>query len=203
MFDRVQVRAPTGSLKDIQRLVLKPLLRCLGCVLRVVVLLEGEPAPQSEVLSTLEQVFINDLCTAPFIFPSILTSLPVSAAEKHRHSMMLPPTDVTLGIQDKVQSSFHQTRSSCFSWSDSPLGALWQNRRGLSCAFFWGGASVWPLYHKGLISGVLQRWLSFWMVLSSHQRNSRALSAWPLGSCSPPWPRLFSPDCSVWPGGQL
>ena len=39
----------------------KPLLRCLGCVLRVAVLLEGEPSTQSEVLSALEQVFITDL----------------------------------------------------------------------------------------------------------------------------------------------
>ena len=61
MFDRVQVRALAGPLKDIQRLVAKPLLRCLGCVFRVVVLLEGEPSPQSEVLSVLEQVFIKDL----------------------------------------------------------------------------------------------------------------------------------------------
>ena len=61
MFDRVQVRVLVGSLKDIQRHVPKPLLRCLGCVLRVVVLLEGEPSPQSEVLSDLEQVFIKDL----------------------------------------------------------------------------------------------------------------------------------------------
>ena len=61
MFDRVQVWALAGPLKDIQRLVLKPLLRCLGCVLRVVVLLKGEPLPQSEVLSALEQVFIKDL----------------------------------------------------------------------------------------------------------------------------------------------
>ena len=60
MFDRVQVRALAGPLKDIQRLVLKPLLRCLGCVLRIVVLLEGEPSPQSEVLSAMEQVFIKD-----------------------------------------------------------------------------------------------------------------------------------------------
>ena len=43
MFDRVQVRALAGPLKDILRLVPKPRLRCLGCVLRVVVLLEGEP----------------------------------------------------------------------------------------------------------------------------------------------------------------
>jgi hypothetical protein len=56
MLDGVQVRALAGQLKDIQRLVLKPLLRCLGCVLRVV-----EPSPRSEVLSALEQVSIKDL----------------------------------------------------------------------------------------------------------------------------------------------
>ena len=39
----------------------KPLLRCLGYVLRVVVLLEGDSSPQPEVLSALEQVFIKDL----------------------------------------------------------------------------------------------------------------------------------------------
>ena len=36
--------------------------------------------------------------------------------------------------------------------------------------------SVWPLYHKGLNGGVLQRWLFFWKVFPSPQRNSRALS---------------------------
>ena len=57
MLDLVQVWALAGPLKDIQRLVTKPLLHCLGCVLRIVVLLEGEPSPLSEVLSALEQVF--------------------------------------------------------------------------------------------------------------------------------------------------
>ena len=61
IFDRVQIRALAGPLKDIQRFVPKPFLDCLGCVLRVVVLLEGEPWPQSEVLSALEQVLIKDL----------------------------------------------------------------------------------------------------------------------------------------------
>ena len=61
MLDRVQVQALAGPLKDIQRLVLKPLLRFLGCVLMVVVLLEVEPSPQSEVLNALEQIFIKDL----------------------------------------------------------------------------------------------------------------------------------------------
>ena len=63
MFDRVQVRALAGPLKANQRLVPKPPLHCLDCVLRIVVLLEGEPSLQSEVLSALEQVFIKDRCT--------------------------------------------------------------------------------------------------------------------------------------------
>ena len=61
MFDWVQVRALAGPLKDIHRVVPKPLLCFLGCVLRVVVLLEDEPSPQSEVQSALEQVFIKDV----------------------------------------------------------------------------------------------------------------------------------------------
>ena len=61
MIDRVQVRSLAGPLKDIQRLVPTPLLCYHGFVLRVVALLEGEPSPQSEVLSALEQVFNKDL----------------------------------------------------------------------------------------------------------------------------------------------
>ena len=45
MFDQVEVWALAGPLKDIQRLVPKPLLHCLGCVLRVIALLEGKPSP--------------------------------------------------------------------------------------------------------------------------------------------------------------
>ena len=45
------------------------------------------------------------------------------------------------------------------------LGAFWQSPSGLSCSFYWGVAFTWPLYHKGLIGGVLQSWLSFWKVL--------------------------------------
>jgi hypothetical protein len=43
-LDGVQVWALAGPLNDIQRRVPKPLLRCLGCVLRVVVQSEGEPS---------------------------------------------------------------------------------------------------------------------------------------------------------------
>jgi hypothetical protein len=71
ILNRVQVRALAGPLKDIQRLVPKPLLRCLGCVPMVVVLLDDEPSPQSEVLSGLEQGFIKDL----FVLCSVHLSL--------------------------------------------------------------------------------------------------------------------------------
>ena len=71
MFDRVQVRDLAGPLKDIHRLVPKPFLHCLGCVLRVIVPLEGEPSPQSEVLSALEQVFIKDLSVLCSIYLSL------------------------------------------------------------------------------------------------------------------------------------
>ena len=82
----------------------------------------------------------------------------------------------------------------------SPLGAFWQTPSGLSCAFYWGTATIWPLYHKLLIGGVLQRWLSFWKILHI---GTPELSEWPSDSWSPPWPRPFSPVCSVWLGGKL
>ena len=37
------------------------------------------------------------------------------------------------------------------------LGTFWKTQRGLSYAIYWGVASVWPLYNKGLICVVLQR----------------------------------------------
>ena len=51
-------------------------------------------------------------------------------------------------------------------------------------------ASVWPLYQRGLIGGVLRRWLSFWKVL--HRGN--------LEICQSDHRALgHLPDCSVWP----
>ena len=111
---------------------------CPGCVLRVVVLLEGEHLPQSEVLSALEQVFIKDLSIlAPFIFPLILTSLTVPDAEKHPNSMMLPPICQVSSKREawhsgqRVQSWFHQTREYCFSWSESLL--VFNSKRAVMC----------------------------------------------------------------------
>jgi hypothetical protein len=89
MFIRVQVWALVGSLNDIQRLVPKPLLHFLGFLLRVVVLLEGEPLPQFEVLKELSVLCSVHLSLDPDESP---------AAEKHPHSMMLPPPCFTVGM---------------------------------------------------------------------------------------------------------
>ena len=75
--DWVQVRALTWQLKDIHRVVPKPLLRCLGCVLRVIVLLEGKPLAESEVLSTHLSTGIGQVmrgaCFPPDMTPSGLS----------------------------------------------------------------------------------------------------------------------------------
>jgi len=53
--------ALAGPFKNSHRVVVKPLLRYFSGVLRVIVLLEGEPSAQSEVHSTLEKVFVQDI----------------------------------------------------------------------------------------------------------------------------------------------
>lgn len=50
---------------------------CLGCVLRITILLESKHAAKSEVLRALDQVFTK--CSAPFIIPSTFTCLHVPA----------------------------------------------------------------------------------------------------------------------------
>ena len=153
------------STKD--RVIPKPLLHCLACVLRVIC----ETLAQSEVLSALEQVFIKDLSVLCSIHISLDPRLPVPATEKtspqhYAATTMLHCRDniciwAVPGFLDTwhsgqtVQSWFHQTWESCFSWSGSPLGAFCKTPSGLSCAFYWGTAAIWPLYHKGLISGML------------------------------------------------
>uniref|UniRef100_A0A673X9G3 Dopamine beta-hydroxylase n=1 Tax=Salmo trutta TaxID=8032 RepID=A0A673X9G3_SALTR len=63
---------------------------------RFVVLLEGEPSPQSEVLSRFSSRI--SLYFAPSIFSSILTCQPVPAAEKQPHSMIMPPPCFIVGM---------------------------------------------------------------------------------------------------------
>ncbi len=74
---------------------------------------------------------------------------------------------------------------------------------GLSCVLHWGEASVGPLCHKAPTGGGLQWWLTFYNFLPSPECISGAQPQWSLGSSLPLSPRLFSPDSSVWPDGQL
>ncbi len=53
--------ALAGPFKNSHGVVVKPLLCYFSCVLGVIVLLEGKPSAQSEVLSTLEKVFVQDI----------------------------------------------------------------------------------------------------------------------------------------------
>jgi hypothetical protein len=71
---------------------LKPLKGCFNSMLKVIVLLEGEPPSQSQISGRMS------LYLAASIIPSILTSFPVPAdGEKHPYSMVLPPR-FTVGI---------------------------------------------------------------------------------------------------------
>ena len=127
MFSWVQVRALAGPPRDIYRVVPKPILCWFGSVLRVISLMEGEPLVQSEVLSTLDLVFIKNIC---------LDQSPCSCYWKTAHSMMLPPPyfiigqllgwfppDMMLRTEAK-QFNLGFIRESCFHKSKSPLGAF-------------------------------------------------------------------------------
>lgn len=66
----ISVRTLAGPLKNIDRVVPKPLLCYFSCVLGVVVLLEVEPPADSEVVNTVEKGFTQDECTwlhSPFL----------------------------------------------------------------------------------------------------------------------------------------
>ena len=68
-------------------------------MLRVIVLLEGEPLSKSQISGRLKQVSIKSVPVfSTSIIPSILTSFLVPAdGEKHPHSMMLPTLCFTVG----------------------------------------------------------------------------------------------------------
>ncbi len=81
-------------------------------------------------------------------FSSTLTSPSVPAAEKQPHSMRLLPAHFTFGMVLCSCSSalcfpsnmmfgieVHQTRESCFSQSEGPLGAFLQIPSVFSCVF--------------------------------------------------------------------
>ncbi len=92
----VLVRALAGPFKNSHRVVVKLCLAvCLGSLSCWKVNLR--PSPRSRALWRRFSSRIS-LYLAEFIFPSIATSRPVPAAEKHPHSMMLPHHASLLGL---------------------------------------------------------------------------------------------------------
>ena len=98
MFNRIQVWALAGPLKDIELSwshsfdILAVCLGSLSCWK-----MNRRPSLRSRALWSRFSSRMS-LYIAAFIFPSILTSLPVPTAEKHPHRMMLPPPCFTVGM---------------------------------------------------------------------------------------------------------
>ena len=134
---------------------LKPLECCFSSMLRVIVLLEGEPLSQSEisrrlkpvslknfhVFSAMHHSFNSDQFLSPCWWKTS-TQHDTTTTMLHRRDGARFPS--RLGIQAK---EFHQTRESCFSWSESPLGAFWQTW----CVVLLEGS---PISTKELLSSV-------------------------------------------------
>ena len=170
-----------GPLKDIHRVVPRPLLYCLVCVFRVIFLLEGEPLAQSEVLSALDQVFIKDI--------SVLCSVEF-------------PPDMTHRFEVKQSNlCFIRPENPVSCQYESPLGAFLQIQSGLSCIT----EERLPSDHSalkprsvecccdGCPSGSFSHLHTGSLELSQSDHS---------GTWSPRLPRP-QPDCSVCPGGQL
>jgi hypothetical protein len=89
----------------------------------------------------------------------------------HRDGAWFPP-DVMLGIQaEEFNLGFIRTENLV----SHGLRPFFELQVGCHVTFI----EEWLLsghYHKGLIGRVLYRWLSFWKVLPSPQRNNGALS---------------------------
>ena len=208
-FDQVQFRALAGPLKDIHRLVLKPLLCCLGCVLGcVVAMLEGELLPQFGVLS-LFSLRLSVLCSVHLSLDSHSSHSYCCWKTSPQHDAAPTMLHRRDGIGDewclvscrsdtwhsgqRVQSWYHQTRLVSHGL------IVWESFRCLLAN------SKWAVMCFLLRSGFHLATIKAWLVeccrdgcpsgkFSHLHRGTGALSKWPLGSWSPPWPRPLSPQ---------
>ena len=97
---------------------------CLGCVVSVIVLLEGEISAQSEVLSALDQDFMKDICVLCSVQPFCPWKTPppcFTVGMILGRWWAVPGFLQTWCLELRPNSWFHQTRESCVSQSESPL----------------------------------------------------------------------------------
>ncbi len=130
------------------------------------------------------------LYLAAFIFPSIATSRPVPAAEKHPHSMMLPPPCFTVGtVLDRwwaVPGFLHTYRlelrpkSSILVSSDQRILLVFFSKlhAGFHVSCTEERLPSGPLCHKAPTGGGLQWWLTFYNFLPSPECISGAQPQW-------------------------
>ncbi len=179
------------------------------------VLLEGKPSAQSEVLSTLEKVFVQDIPVLGRIHLSLdcnQSSCPCSWKTPPQHdaaTTMLHCWDCIGQVMSSAWFSPHiplRIKAKKLDLGlirpENLLSPSWSPSGVFSCVLHWE-ASVGPLCHKAPTGGGLQGWLTFYNFLPSPECISGAQPQWSLGSSLPLSPRLFSPDSSVWPDGQL
>ncbi len=130
------------------------------CVLRVIVLLEGEPSAQSEVLNALGWVFIKSISIVWWI------ELCSTAWCCYQHTLL--SGWYSAGDEQSLVSFKHDV----WNWGSSDQIILfltvWGSFRcffvNSKCVFFclhWGKDWVWPHQHKAQIGGLLQRCFSF------------------------------------------
>ena len=91
-------------------------------------------------------------CVVLASFPQswvVSQSLLLKTSPHHDATTTRLPPDVTLGIQAKeVNLGFIKPENHVLHGLRDPLGAFWQTPNGLSCAFYWGVASVCLLYQS-------------------------------------------------------
>ncbi len=146
-------------LEDVHRVVSKPLLHCLGCVRRVIVMLEGELSAPSEVLSALSQDFIK--------YISVFSCIQLSFFSDHFPSpchWKTPPlydAAATMlhrwdGIVQVISSAWFSLdknevhQNSSFFHSQSYLGIFFINSNQGFMYLYWGEAWVWSLWPRSV-----------------------------------------------------
>ncbi len=175
MSDWFRVPALAGPLEDIHRVVPKPLLHCLGCVCRVIVMLEGELSAQSEFLSALNQVFIKDISVLICIqlsvfsdhFPLPLKNTPTACVLHSWDGIMQVISGTWFPSDMNKELRFIIPENLLFFIVWELFGCIFVNSNQGFMYLYWGEAWVWSLCYQALIGGVSQWYLSFCKFLLS------------------------------------
>ena len=208
----IEVWALTRPFQNISMFPLKPLKCCFSSMLRVIVLLEGEPPSQSQTETGLPQEF-----PCIYLHPSFLKFWPVSQSLplKNIHSMILPTqcftVDDVLGVMKGVGfaaviafSLMAKKLNFSLIWPEYLLTYVW----GVSHMPFGEHQTcllifLWPLFGKAQLCGVYALKWSYGQILQSPLWSFTAPSGLSLVSLLPLWLMPSLPGPWVLVGGPL